>query len=67
MTDLDQATVRELVRQLEARLEAVDLNGGRCPSCRDAEAHALLARLRALAGDVRPMAARAVSGVRRVR
>ncbi len=45
---LDPATLRELERLLSARLDALRAYGPGCPGCHDAEAHAFLARLRAL-------------------
>lgn len=62
MADLDKPTVRELARLLEERLRVVETYGGRCPSCREAEAHAFLAKLRALAGDVVAAPALATAG-----
>lgn len=71
MPDLDRETIRELARLLDERLRAVDGYGGACGGCRDAEAHAFLARLRAMAGEVKqardPAPALATAGVRRRR
>lgn len=64
MPDFDKATVRELARMLDERLKAVETYGGRCPACREAEAHAFLAKLRVLAGDVPAAPALATAGVR---
>lgn len=67
MPDLDKATVRELARMLDERLKAVETYGGRCPSCRDGEAQAFLAKLRVLSGEVVAVPAVATVGVRRRR
>ena len=45
--DFDRSTVAELARVLEQRLERLDEHQGGCAHCRDAEAVAFLARLRA--------------------
>jgi hypothetical protein len=43
---LDRATLREVARLLAKRLdEVVAYGAGGCPTCRDAEARAFLARL----------------------
>jgi hypothetical protein len=44
--DFDRATVAELARVLEQRLERLDEHQDGCAHCRDAEAVAFLARLR---------------------
>lgn len=44
--DFDRATVTELARILEQRLERLDEHRGGCTYCRDAEAVAFLARMR---------------------
>ncbi len=46
--DLDRNTLRELARVLAERLQQVDTYGGSCPTCREAEARAFLAKLRRL-------------------
>ena len=51
---LDRATVRELVADLARRLEQVDVFGGRCRTCGDAEARAFLARMRNLLDTMEP-------------
>jgi hypothetical protein len=48
--DLDLATVRELARVLEERLDAVGAFGS-CSTCHEAEASAFLARLRRVLED----------------
>jgi hypothetical protein len=48
--NLDLATVRELARALAERLDAVGAFGS-CPTCREAEARAFLARLRRVLED----------------
>jgi hypothetical protein len=45
---LDPATLRELERLLSERLASVEVYGPGCRSCRDAEARAFFARLRAM-------------------
>jgi hypothetical protein len=45
---LDPATLRELERLLAERLASVEAYGPGCRSCRDAEARAFLAKLRAM-------------------
>jgi hypothetical protein len=45
---LDPHTLSELLQLLDERLAAVKDYRGTCPTCGDAEAHAFLARLRAL-------------------
>ena len=50
---LDPATLRELERFLAERLASVETYGPGCRSCRDAEARAFLAKLRALLQESR--------------
>ena len=47
---LDPGTLRELERLRAERLDTLGAYGPGCPSCRDGEAHAFLARLRVLQG-----------------
>ncbi len=44
--EIDRRTVAELARVLAERLAQLDAFGGRCKGCHDAEASAVLARLR---------------------
>ncbi len=44
--ELDRRTVAELARVLAERLAQLDAFSGRCPTCHDGEAAAVLARLR---------------------
>jgi len=47
---LDPTTLRALERLLSERLAVLEAYGPGCQTCRDAEARAFLARLRALIG-----------------